>query len=72
MTKKDEFAPGFYLDPPPAPETPLPQCGAAGACGRADCPAPNFEAGYGFAAGGLGAYEWCEACGKFVSATFDD
>ena len=40
-------------------------------CGREDCPAPEFELGYGLAGGGIGAYEWCPVCERVVSKTDD-
>ena len=45
----------------------LPEMGKAKACGRVDCPAPNFETGFGLAGGGYGVYEYCEVCGNVVS-----
>ena len=47
----------------------LPDMGKAVACGRADCPAPEFATGFGLAGGGYGVYEYCDTCGKVVSKT---
>lgn len=41
--------------------------------GNEDCPhdPKDWERGYGFAGGGLGAYWWCPHCDKVVSKTQD-
>lgn len=50
----------------------LPEMGAAKKCGKSDCPAPNFETGFGLAGGGFGVYEYCQRCGEIVSKTVTD
>ena len=47
----------------------LPDVGQAKRCKLRDCPAPNFETGFGLAGGGYGIYEYCPACGCIVSKT---
>jgi hypothetical protein len=47
----------------------LPEMGSAKPCVRGECPAPNFEAGFGLAGGGYGVYEYCNVCGEIVSKT---
>jgi hypothetical protein len=61
-----------FIDPPPVPKQALPAVGCAVACDRTECNPAEFIDGYGFAAGGLGTYEACERCGKFVSFSPDD
>ncbi len=45
----------------------LPDLGGAKKCALKDCPAPDFETGFGLAGGGFGVYEYCPACGSIVS-----
>lgn len=45
----------------------LPEVGKAVACGNPQCPAPNFEVGFGLGGGGYGPYEYCGVCAKIVS-----
>jgi hypothetical protein len=52
-----------------AREKKLPDHGRALHCGRDDCPAPDFQTGFGLAGGGYGVYEYCETCGHIVSKT---
>ena len=60
--------PMFHIDA--ADKRPdLPDCGGADKCDNPQCPAPDFEVGFGLAGGGYGVYEYCEICGRVVSKT---
>jgi len=47
----------------------LPEYGKAQGCDRKDCPAPDFDAGFGLGGGGYGPYEYCQTCEHIVSKT---
>lgn len=47
----------------------LPEVGGAKKCSLPNCPAPQFETGFGLAGGGYGPYEFCDTCGLIVSKT---
>ena len=60
--------PSFHIDAAQKRDG-LPGMGAAKPCGKAGCPAPDFETGFGLAGGGYGVYEYCDVCGEIVSKT---
>ena len=69
MTDTQKTTP-IHSDPAPV-DTTMPQQSYGLPCGRTDCPAPDFETGFGLAGGGFGAYEYCDACGTIVSKVQD-
>lgn len=60
--------PQFHIDASEKRED-LPDVGFPKPCYRLDCPAPDFETGFGLAGGGYGVYEYCDVCGDIVSKT---